>query len=148
MSLLPPETIDVFRDTIDKIIDIYGFDVTLYIPEPATVQQAEGLDIYMEKPDVKDHMRPSIKTKVFIEWKPEMKRLRRLGIFTEDELPIIAWFKNLSLDQLTRNSYIRIPINYTKGEWGTDEFELVDCVVRNTYNAIVVQCWQISPRRK
>ena len=146
MSLLPQEVIEVYRDTIDRVIEIYGFDVELYIPKVETVQQQEGLDVYMEKPDVKDHTEEPIKTQVFIEWKPEMKRLRRLGIFTEEELPIIAWFKSIA--ELTRNSYIKVPINYQKGEWGTDEFELIDCVVKNTYNAIVVQCWSLAPRRK
>lgn len=147
MSLLPQETIDVYRDTIDRVIEIYGFDVELYVPQSSSVEQREGLDIYMEKPDDgKEHFMSPIKTQCFIEWKPEMKRLRRLGIFTEDELPIISWFKNIP--ELTRNSYIRIPINYQKGEWGTDEFELIDCLLRNTYNAIVVQAWSLAPRRK
>jgi len=146
MSLLPLETINVFRDTVDKIIDIYGFEVELYIPEPATVEQRESLDVYMEKPDDKEHYKAPIVTKVFIEWQPDIKRLRRLGIFTEDNLPIVCWLKNIP--EITRNAYIRVPIQYQKNEWGSDEFELVDCLVKNTYNAVVVTAWSIAPRRK
>ena len=146
MSLLPLEVIDVYRDTIDRVIEIYGFDCDVYIPKPETLEQAEGLDIYAEKPDTKDHTYDARKSKVFIEWKPDQKRLRRLGVFTEDSLPIVAWFKGT--DGLVRNSWIKIDLNLARDQWATDEFELVDCVVKNTYNASVVQAWIIAPRRK
>lgn len=146
MSLLPLEVIEIYRDTIDKVIDIYGFDCDLYVPEPNAVAQQEKLDIYSEKPDLADHAKPGIKTKVFIEWKPDTKRLRRLGVFVEDNLPIVAWFKGL--EGLTRNSWIKVNVNLAKDTWATDEFELVDCIVKNMYNATVVQAWIVAPRRK
>lgn len=147
MSLLPQETIDVYRDTIDRVVDVYGFEVELYVPLPNVVEQRETLDIYQERPnDNTEHFKNPIKTRVFVEWKPDMKRLRRFGIFTEDALPIVAWFK--SIPELTRNAYIKVALNYSKGEWGTDEFELVDCLIKNSYNAVVVQCWSIAPRRR
>jgi hypothetical protein len=140
------DTIEVYRSTIDRLIDIYGFDVDLYVPKINTVSQQESLDIYAEKPDDIEHFNKPIKTKVFIDWKPDMKRLRRLGIFTEAALPLIAWFKNIP--ELTRKSYIRVTMSYQAEDWGTDEFELVDCLIKNMYNAIVIQCWNIAPRRK
>ena len=145
-NLLPMETIEVYRNTVDRMIEVYGFEVELYVPQINAVDQQEEMDIYMEKPDESEHMMAPITTKTFIDWKPDMKRLRRLGIFTEDSLPIIGWFKNIP--ELTRKAYIKVPINYQTGEWGTDEFELIDCLIRNTYNSIVVQCWNIVPRRK
>jgi len=145
-NILPIETIEVYRSIVDNMIDIYGFEVALYLPKRFTVDQQESLDIYAEKPDDSGHYLEPRSVDVFIEWKPDMKRLRRLGIFTEDTLPIVAWFKNKP--ELTRKAYIRVPINYQSGEWGTDEFELIDCLIKNTYNAVVVQCWNIAPRRK
>lgn len=147
MSLFPIEVVDTYRQHINTVIDIYGIDADLYTPKEESVQQREALDIYEEKPNISDHSMTPLKTKVFIEWKPDIKRLRRLGIFTEDSIPIIAWFKS-DISELTRNAYIRMAINYRVGDWGTDEFELVDCLTKSMYNAIVIQAWVISPRRK
>ena len=146
MSLLPLETIDTFRNTIDTVIDVYGFPCDLYIPKVETIDQQEALDIYSEKPDLKDHSNNPIKTNVFIEWKPDQKRLRKMGVFVEDSLPIVAWFKGIT--ELTRQSWFKIDINKARDDYGTDEFELVDQIVKNMYNAVVVQCWVIAPRRK
>jgi len=148
MSLLPLEAIAVYRKTFAEMIEVYGFEVELFIPKPEVIAQQESLDVYAEKPDIKgdEKFQPGIIIKTFVEWKPDTKRLRRLGIYTEDNLPIVAWFKHS--DGVVRNSYIKIPINYQKGEWGTDEFELVDCLIRNVLNAVVIQAWSIAPRRK
>jgi len=145
--LLPIDTINVYRNTIDRVVDIYGFSCELFIPKLQVINQRETLDVYRETPFLNEESKfqPAIETKTFIEWKPDSKRLRRFGIFTEDDLPIVGWFKNL--DMLCRNSYIKIPINYIQGEWGSDEFELVDQLVKNMYNAAAVCCWRLAPRR-
>jgi hypothetical protein len=144
--LLPLETIDTFRETINVVIDVYGFPCELYIPKVEAIDQQETLDIYSEKPDLKDHPMNPLITNVFIEWKPDQKKLRKMGVFVEDSLPIIAWFKGIT--ELTRQSWFKIDINKARDDWGTDEFELVDQIVKNMYNATVVQAWLIAPRRK
>jgi len=144
MSLMGPQLIETFRKQVDTMVDVYGFYCDLFIIK--NYEQQEKLDIYDEKPEVK-YENP-IKTKVFIEWKPDIKRLRRLGIYTEEVIPLVAWFKFTSIPELKRGSYIRIEYNYIKGEWGTDEFELVDSFVQNSYNAVIVQGWSLAPRRR
>jgi hypothetical protein len=148
MSLLPLEVINTYRSTINTVIDTYGVDCLLYIPKENVIEQRQGLDIYEERPRLNEEgaFQNPLKTKVFIEWKPDTKALRKLGVFVEDSLPIIAWFKGI--EELTRNSYIRVPINVMPNEWQQDEFELVDCIRKNIYNAIVVQAWSIAPRRR
>jgi hypothetical protein len=147
MSLLPLQTVKTIRQNVGVVIGAYGFECDLYIPKPETIQQREGLDIYQEKPDLnKEHYQAPIKTKVFVEWKPDTKRLRSLGIFVEENIPIVGWF--LPMKEITRNSYIKVAINYIEGEWSTDEFELVDRVVKNMYNATVVEGWLLVPRRR
>ena len=144
--LLSPQAINTIRGLVDMTIDHLGFDCDLYIPKPQVIPQRETLDVYMEKPALEDEkFEAPIKTRTFIEWKPDTKRLRNLGIFTEENLPILAWFKGLT--NLTRNAWIRIELGKDATTFSTDEFELVDCVVKHMYNAVVVQAWLIAPRR-
>jgi len=147
MSLLPQKTINTIRSLSDMTVEHFGFECELFIPKPEVIEQREGLDIYQETPELtNEKFYNAIKTKVFIEWKPDTKRLRRLGVFIEDNLPVIAWFRNIP--ELTRNSWIRIGLNISDNQWGTDEFELTDCIVRHMYNAVAVQAWVIAPRRR
>lgn len=147
MSLLPIEVVNVYRNTMDVVVETYGFECSLYIPKVNIIQQREALDVYSEKPDLENMaFEEPIRTNVFVEWKADNKRLRRLGIITEDNVPLIGWFK--WMPTLTRNSYIRMDMNYIQGEWGTDEFELVDEVVQNMYNAVIIVGWKLAPRRR
>lgn len=142
MSLLPIDTIEALRTNINMVIDLYGFDAVLYVPQNREFQ--EKLDIYAESPDPNFSDPANVKT--FIEWKPSTKRLRNLGIFVEGELPIIAWIRgDLSIG---RNSYLKIPLNYSMGKDNEEYFELVDQVVRNAYNATIVEAWKIVPYRR
>jgi len=149
--ILPLDVIRGYRATINMTIDIYGFDVKLYIPQ--NIPHSDK-SIYRENTLVYGD---PINTKTFIEWKPTMKRLRGMGIFVDDaeNLPIIAWLKgNEILDTLQRNCLMAVPINHVSCE-NEDfvevneetDFELVDCLIKNTYNATVVQCWKIAPSR-
>ena len=144
MSLLPLETVDTLRSIVSTMIQIYGIPCTLFIPQPGPLKQQETLDIYQEKPDYKDL--PGIETKVWIEWKPDTKRLRKLGIFVEDNLPILAWFEGIH--EITRNSWFRIPINIAQNKNTQDELEIIDNVVKNMYSSIIVSAWIVAPRRK
>lgn len=141
-NLLPIETINTIRNTINNVITIYGFDAKLYTAENPTHQ--EDSDVYMESPDISYKYPEDVE--VFIEWAPTAKKLRGLGVFVEDEIPVICWLRG-DLD-ITRNSYLKIPINYSMSEVQEDEFELVDQLAKHMYDSVVVQCWKIVPRRK
>lgn len=142
MSLLPMDTIRAYRKNIDVTIQTYGIPCILYIPK--NIEQQRELDIYHEEPDTQYY--DSFETKTFIEWNPSTKRLRNLGIFVEDEIPIVAWFR---IDHmLKRGSYIKIMMNYDVSDNQFEEFELVDQLIRNAYDSTVVEAWRIAPRRR
>lgn len=142
MSLIPIDTVQAYRRNTDMLITIYGIPCELYIP--TNVEQRERLDVYEESPNLQYN--PPVESRVFIEWKPSSKRLRSLGVFVEDELPVIAWLRGDYV--INRNSYMRITINYGVGENQDEEYELVDRLVKNAYDASIVECWRIAPRRK
>lgn len=147
MSLLPLQTIKTIRKLNDMTVDHFGFDCDLYMPKPQVIKQREGLDVYQETPELdKEKYQAPIKTKVFVEWKPDVKRLRNLGIFTEENLPILAWFKNI--EGLQRDCFIKVSLNDMEGVWSTDEFTLVDRVVKHMYDAAAVEGWLLAPRRR
>jgi hypothetical protein len=158
MSLiLPRETIDVLRNNIDVILGIVGINCTIYIPTTASLNSNEGNDIFEQPSDLTF---VSYSGNCFIVWNPSKYRLRKLGIFTEDELPMIIWLPNkataLEGDQagsevdidIIQRSYIRvnpefIPDNTTD----VTEYELVDLRVRNFHDKVVVKAYKGVPRR-
>jgi hypothetical protein len=148
MGLLPMQTVNSFRKISNIMVKTYGFDCKLYIPKVQVIEQRETLDIYQESPDlVKEKFEEPIDTKVFVLWKPDNKTLRSFGIFVEESLPIVAWFLN-NINRLQRDSFIKVPLNTVQGGWATDEFQLVDKLVKNMYNATVIEAWSIAPRRR
>lgn len=142
MSILPIETINAYRKNLDMIIEIYGIACDIFIPKNTEVR--EKLDIYNESPDLK--FEDPIPTKIWIEWNPTMKRLRNLGVFTDDEnLPIIAFVR--ADHMIKRNAYFKLNLNYDVGENQAEEFEFVDRLVRKAYDATIIEAWKIAPRR-
>jgi len=87
-KLIPRETIDTLRQHVNFLMDSLGVEATLYIPTAASLNTAEGLDVFELHTD---HSYLSYSIMCFIEWNPSKYRLRKLGIFTEDELPILVW---------------------------------------------------------
>ena len=89
--MFPRESIDVLRDYVDIALDAIGIDCTLFIPNAASYNTAEKLDIFATPADLNFD---SYSAKVFIHWNPSMYKLKKLGLFTEDSLPILVWFGN------------------------------------------------------
>jgi len=140
--MIPQESIDVFRQFNDVSLDNYGIDCTLRIPINLT--QMETKDAYGQPSDIQ--FKEYKNQKVFIEWKASENVLRKLGVFTEGVVPIIAWFKNSPM--VTLHSYIIVPIQYIPKELSdTDEFEIVDRVQRGMHDAILINSFKIAPRR-
>jgi len=71
-KMIPRRSIDVLRNYVDVSLDNYGIDCTLYIPDAASYNAAERLDVYAT-PD--DYTYVPYTTKVFIEWGPYTYRL-------------------------------------------------------------------------
>lgn len=142
MSLLPLQTIDTIRQHYSVVIDTYGIPCELYLPK--NIEQQERLDIYNERPSLNYDV---IDTKVFIEFQPNAKRLRKLGIFVEGQIPIIGWLKEN--EDIQRNSYIKVDIrNIPSGDWVAERYELVDRLVKSMYNSIIIEAWKLVPLRE
>ena len=141
--LIPRFTENVLRSYNDIAITLYGIPCTLYVPVNLTA--LEQGDAYTAP----DSITYTTYTKqlVWIEWYARnLQKLRKLGVFTEGESPIIAKFKNSPA--VTIGSYISVPIRYIPETYDTDEFEVVDQLALNTYDSEVYQSFKIAPRRK
>lgn len=141
MSIFPIETINAYKRNLDMVIEIYGVPCELFIPK--NIDAREKLSLYQEAAEIV--FEDGIETKVWIEWNPDTKRLRNLGIHVEDELPIIAFLR--SDHDVQRNSYFKLLLAFGTGAEQNEEFELVDCVMKKAYNVSVVEAWKIAPRR-
>ena len=163
MSLLiPRETIDVLRQHINVVMGMVGITATLYIPTDASLLTVEGLDVFETNSTTSNLLFNSYTSLVFIEWNPSKYRLRKLGIFTEGELPILVWIplNATVLDagssevgtvvevDVTTKSYIRITPEFIPGDT-TDiqEFEVVDLTIKGTHDAVILKGAKCVPRR-
>lgn len=150
-NMLPQRTVDVLRKFTNVSIDAYGMPCTLYVP--SNMDDVELLDVYA-KPG--DHVYTQYTTKVWVEWSPNKHRLRKLGLFVENETPMIAWFSNIVKDQFGNEidldicvrSYFVLPTQYIPGNLSeTEEFELVDVLVPSMADKVVRKCFKIAARR-
>ena len=156
-NMIPRETIDQLRNYVDISLDAYGIDCTLYIPTAATYAAAEKLDVFSTPADY-DFV--SYTAKVFIHWTPSIWKLKKLGLFVEGQLPILAYFPNkvkyadgsnegdsVEVD-IVQRSYIRILPEFIPDDVeGVEEYEIVNVGTKNMQDAICVQIYSLVPRR-
>lgn len=139
-QLIPQQTVDALRFSVDMAVSLYGQDVLLFL---ITNQNAVNENTAYLKPS--DYTYRQRTTRCWIEWKPDQHRLRKLGLFVEGETPIIAWLSQQP--DATINSFLRVPIQYVPRQYSTDEFDIVDTLIRGMQDAMVVQAYKIAPRR-
>ena len=140
-KMIPQETIDVLRNNNDISVDIYGIECTLNIPANKTA--VEGKDAFTTEDDYAyttytEHM-------VVIEWSPNTKRLRKLGIFTEEDIPLICWFQNDP--EVIVGSYFTIATQYIPDQMDTDTFEIVDVMIRGMHDKVALRGYVAAPWR-
>jgi len=156
-KLIPRETIDTLRQHANFLMDSLGIEATLYIPTDASLTAAEGLDVFER---TSDHAYLSYSVMCFIEWNPSKYRLKKLGIFTEGELPILVWIPLLATAlegdevgqevdiDVVQKSYFKITPEFIPGsEEKAQEFEVVDLAIKGTHDAIVLKGAKCVPRR-
>ena len=142
-GLIPRRVVDVVRTFNNIGVSLYGIPCDLYVPTNLTALEPD--DIYAEPDDITYIHHGCIK--VWIEWfVPKLHRLRKLGVFAEAETPIIARFQNMP--EVIIQSYIKIESQYIPGKFDTDEFEIVDVLMQNMYDAEVYRYYKLAPRRK
>jgi len=141
-KILPEAVLSVFRSFNDLTIDLVGVSCTVYIPTNLTALETE--DMYVAPTDIT--YREHINQQLWIEWAPkDLYRLRKIGVFKEDELPIIGWFK--LVPEVTIGSYIKVESKYIPSTFDTDEFQVADVIMKNFYDSEIYRCFKLSPRR-
>ena len=142
VNQFPHEIVVATRSTLAMIVEQVGLPCQLYLPRDLTVVDA---DIYKELPTIE--YEPPKETKVYIDWTPSIKKVIDLGIYTEDSLPILAYFK--AEDDVVRGSWFSISVLYTTPrDIQTSEFDVVDQKVIGTHaGEEVIQHFVIAPRR-
>lgn len=155
--MLPRESIDQLRNYVDISLSGYGVDCTLYIPTNTSYSDAEKLDVFATP---SDYSFLSYTAKVFINWTPNIWKLKKLGLFTEGQVPILAYLPNkvialegseagdeVSVD-ITPHSYVRILPEYIPDDQkGVEEFEIVNIGTPNIQDAIIYKIYSLVPRR-
>jgi len=150
-KMIPQSVVDTLRNNVNVSVENFGIDCDLYLLTNATALEDE--DIYKD-PDDMEYTHYS--TKVWIEWSPNVYRLRKLGVHSEDELPIIARFKYEATSDagaiptlnIIKGSYIKIAIQYVPDKYeGYEEFEVVDVFTGEMHDAILSRIYLLAPRR-
>jgi len=156
---LPRESIDVLRDYVDIALSAVGMDCTLYIPTSTSYSDAEKLDVFA-KPS--DYSYNSYSAKVFVNWNPSLYKLKKLGLFTEDSLPILVRFGNKATVILVEGqeagtevamdvclkSYFEIEPEFIPGNFeGVEQFELVNVASKGMQDALIRKIYSAVPRR-
>ena len=81
--MIPRETIDALRQQNDVSVEIFGIECVLYIPTSGALLDLDTNDAYGDDSQLAAYTHYT--TYVWVEWSPDIKRLRNFGIFTEDE---------------------------------------------------------------
>jgi len=150
-KIIPQRTVDVLRQQANVSISNYGIDCDLYIP--SNVGAVQYKDVYSTP---SDYVFVHYQTLVWIEWSPNIYRLRQLGLFAEKELPIIARFQTeaqadddtIRMIDIIVRSYFKIPIQHVPASIAkTDEFEVIDVLTDRMHDAVINQVYKCAPRR-
>lgn len=139
--MIPIELVQAFKSNYNTAVTNYGIDVTLYIINNATTIQY--LDAYQSTEDRQYIVYP---TKCRLEWVSNIYRMRKLGLYNEKDLPIIAYFKN-DLD-IPVHSYFTVTLAYMKdNQLETDRFEVVDDSITGLSDTEMMRMYKVAPLR-
>lgn len=150
-DLVPRETIDALRHQFDLAVQKAGFDCDLYIP--TNLDDIEDLDIFQTNNDVEyEHYT----CRIFVHWKPSIYRLKKLGVYVEDESPILVKFERSGVNDdgetvelnILKDSYVSVPLEYMPEDFAKrSEFDLVDIIIPHAHDAVIVHGWKAVARR-
>lgn len=157
--MLPRGSINVLRDFVDIALDAIGMDCILYIPTITSFNAAEKLDVFA-KPS--DYSYSSYSAKVHIHWNPSLYKLKKLGLYTEDQLPILVWFGNratvisatgytpgeiVPIDTCIKSYFEVTPEFIPSNYLGVEQFELVNVASKGMQDALIRKIYSAVPRR-
>lgn len=149
--MIPQRTVNTLRQYTNLAVDLYGIDCFLYVnSNPNTVA---NLDEYATPADMTFRR---YSTKVWIDWSPNKHQLRKMGIFVEDQTPMICYFSNKIADENSNTadidiiigSYFKIDMQYIPlKQIDSDEFELIDVIIPSAHDAVITKYFEFAPRR-
>lgn len=141
-DLLPLAAINTLRSFSDLSVKLYGISCTLYIPNNLTT--IEPKDLYIAPDDIT--YIEYLNSKVWIEWyAKDIVKLRKIGLFTENDAPITARF--LNTPEVVVGSYFVVDMRYVPDTYKTDKFEVVDVLMTNTYSSELYRRYKVAPFR-
>ena len=154
-KMIPSETTAVLRAFHNTSINNYGIECSLYILN--NPDDIEDLGLYANPTDTTFD---KFECNVWIEFSPDNRRLRKLGIYSEDAIPIIARFPTEATEvsedstngstqdiDVIIGSYVSVNVEYVPGTYDTDSFEVVDIKLGNVHDAVLSKIYVLAPRR-
>jgi hypothetical protein len=139
--MMPTATNQAFKQNINTALGNYGIDVTLYLLVNA--DNIQYLDAYQSSEDRQYIIFP---TKCRMEWSANTYRMRKLGLYNEKDLPILAYFTN-NID-IPLHSYFSVGITYMKdNELETDRFEIIDDSIAGLSDTEILRIYKVAPLR-
>lgn len=156
-KMIPRELVDTLRAQVDVSLDSYGIPCVIYIPTNVSVVSAEKKDVFATVLDLEYVSYDSV---VFVEWGASVYRLKKLGLYVENMLPILAWFPNFAIVREGSNSGEKVAVNLIRRSYfvvnpefipnnyqGTECLELVNPAIKAMHDAVIFQGWSVVPRR-
>jgi hypothetical protein len=156
-KLIPRRTIDAIRQNVNVALDIAGIACTLYIPTNLSHGIAEKLDVWDTPGDL---TYISYSSTVFPIWSPQTKLLKKLGLYTEGTIPILARFPFVATllegsgvgteaeVDIPVKSYFRIAPEFVPDDYsGIEDFEVIDIGTESIHDSVLTQIYKIAPRR-
>ena len=149
--MIPQQSVDALRGYSDVSVDAFGIACEIFIPNNFEVVQAN--DVYATPADYTYTHYTSL---IFVVWSPTTKQLKLLGLYNEDELPIVAYLKNTAVNDnneivevdVSIRSYVTIQHQFIPGKYGNfTSFEIVDKLIPHAHDATIINAYRLSPRR-
>jgi len=140
---IPAGVLNVVKTFNDLGVKVFGVPCTLFVPNNLTA--VEPKDAYTAPLDITYRQYDNIL--VWLTWfEKDVHRLRKLGVFAEGETPSFARFANTP--EVRIHSFIKLESKYIPESLDTDEFELVDVLMPNTYAEEIFRYYKIAPFRR
>lgn len=139
-NILPKRSVDSLKASIDTAVRILGVDCKLWVPQ--NFESIENQDVYKDPSTLQTNM---YNTKVLLDWKGDRSRLRKLGIFTEENIPMVCIF--YSCIPVIIESYFTIDFRLVPGTISTEKFTVVESLNRYMHDMEILKVFRFAPFR-
>jgi len=150
-KMIPAKSVASLRKAVDVTIDNYGIDIDLYLASNPQEMLEDGIYAVPDELETKHFT-----TMAWIEWSPDIRRLRQLGWFSEETTPILTRFLSYGTNDqgeeenidVIIGSYFKVNPKYIPSNYqGEDEFEVVDILIGEVHDSMISRVYHVVPRR-